>query len=122
MVLSDSQAIRNRKLLFIGQRSYQLLRERGMTPLGTGLYPRPTPLPTGLQGWLKMFARNTFLPGLDPRLCDEILNEVEDICRVDMYWNDGHPGMGEGDVKKGEEGWELMYVRLRGVARWDGDQ
>lgn len=93
-----------------------------MTPLDTGLYPRSTPLPTGLQGWLKMFARNTFLPGLDPKVCDEILKEVEDVSRVDMYWNDGHPGMGEGDVEKGEEGWELMYVRLRGVARWDGDQ
>ena len=72
-----------------------------------------------------MFARNTFLPGLDSKLCDEILKEVEDVCRVDMYWNDAHPGMGEGQVKdgpRGEEGWELMYVRLRGIARWDGEK
>jgi hypothetical protein len=42
-----------------------------------------------------MFARNTFLAGLDSKLCDEVLKEVEDVCRVDMYWNDAHPGMGK---------------------------
>jgi hypothetical protein len=90
--------------------------------MDTGLYPRPTPLPTGLKGWLKMFARNTFLTGLEADVCDEITKEVEDVCRVDMYWNDAYPGMGEGESaeEQGEDGWEMMYVRLRGVARYEG--
>ena len=94
-----------------------------MTSLEAGLYPRPTPRPTGLRGWLKTFARNTFLAGLDDSVADEIMQEVEDVCKVDMYWNTSHPGMGEpieAGENKGEEGWELMYVRLRGKAQWDG--
>ena len=45
-----------------------------------------------------------------------------------MYWNMSHPGMGlptdgtaaSGGEGEGEEGWEVMYVRLRGKATFPG--
>lgn len=97
-----------------------------MIPIETGLYPRPTPLPTGLAGWLATFARNTFLADIDETTSESIMKDVEDLCKVDMYWSTSHPGMGvatdSGAQKKPEEeGWELMYVRLRGKAIWRGD-
>lgn len=55
-----------------------------------------------------------------------MMHEVADICRPDSYWNNAYPGTGadapsrsqnkeEGGEKT--EGWEIMYVRLRGSAR-----
>lgn len=56
------------------------------------------------------------------------MQQVEDICKPDMYWNTAHPGVGvsasssgvNNGHEKDEEGWELMYVRLRGKARFAG--
>lgn len=44
------------------------------------------------------------------------MKEVEDLVRPDCYWSDDAPGAGAGGGGKGESGWELMYVRLRGTA------
>lgn len=103
----------------------QLLKKHGLQPIETGLYPRPTPLPTGLAGWLATFARNTFLADIDDATAESIMNEVEGLCKVDMYWSTAHPGMGvpRSDEQEAghEEEWELMYVRLRGKAMWSGD-
>lgn len=108
----------------------QLLSQHGLNPIESGLFPRPTPVPTGLKGWLATFARNTFLTGLDDSTAEEIIEEVEEICRVDMYWNNAHPGMGVTSSRtatgsdgsaEGQEGWEVMYVRLRGKATWPGE-
>ena len=61
------------------------------------LYPRPTPLPTGLSGWLDTFAF-AFSEGMSEQerkaLYDEVCQELE----VDL---------------KHESGWEVMYCRLR---------
>ncbi|WWC60636.1 uncharacterized protein I303_103210 [Kwoniella dejecticola CBS 10117] len=94
------------------------------------LVPRPTPLPTNLKGWLETFARNSFLSTLSDEDAQSVLDEVVQICRVDNYWSDAHPGSGinprsdsesndkDKDKDKGDmrEGWEVMYVRLRGIA------
>lgn len=64
---------------------------------------------------------------MDDHTTNEIIQEVEDLCKVDMYWNMSHPGMGvsadSADTASGEglEGWEVMYVRLRGKAVWEGE-
>lgn len=88
-----------------------------------GLFPRPTPLPGDLKGWLVTFVRNTYFSNLEAELQDRLMDEVQEICRPDGYWNDSHPGSGvpgsdvttptSGEIK---EGWEIMYVRLRGTA------
>lgn len=100
----------------------QLLRKGGLSPLETGLFPRPTPLPTGMRGWLDTFTRNTFLTGVEKSIADKILEKVEEECRVDMYWNMDSPGMAVEKAGGGvEDGWEIMYVRLRGKAVWEGN-
>lgn len=46
------------------------------------------------------------------------MKEVVEICRVDNYWSEENPGMGiKGPDEGGESGWEVLYVRLRGVAQ-----
>ena len=85
-----------------------------------GLFPRPTPLPGDLKGWLQTFVRNTFFSGLEAEVQDRLMNEVQELCRPDSYWNDSHPGTGvpgSGGASEGaQDGWEIMYVRLRGTA------
>lgn len=70
----------------------------------TELVPRPTPLPTGLRGWLKTFAF-AFLDALPSSADREAV--IDEVCRrleVDMKHD-----VGEGQ----EERWTVMYVRLR---------
>ncbi|TXT04927.1 hypothetical protein VHUM_04010 [Vanrija humicola] len=94
-----------------------LLERHGMTPGSVALYPRPTPLTTDLVGWLTTFARNTFLAGLPSSEADALMQEVADICRPDSYWNDAAPGDATNAANTaGKDGWEIMYVRLRGIA------
>jgi hypothetical protein len=91
-----------------------------MTPDKLSLIPRPSPLPTDLHGWLKTFAQNTFFAGLSESRTTALMAEVEEICRPDCYWSDSNPGMGlkvDGRVSGEDDGWEVMYVRLRGKAR-----
>lgn len=92
-----------------------------MTPRDVKLVPRPNPLPTGLAGWIKTFAQNTMLSGFDPAKTDQLVSNVVEMCRPAMYWSTDNVGMGVKPVKEdGEHGWEVMYVRLRGIATLDG--
>jgi len=64
------------------------------------LVPRLTPLlEGGLRGWLQLFARRTFLKGFSDEEADAIIDEVVDMCEVDMKDKEGN--------------WALMYIRLR---------
>jgi hypothetical protein len=101
----------------------QLLAKKGLVPSDNiALFPRPTALPGDLVGWLHTFARKTFFQNYSTEEQDRLLNEVQEICRPDNYWNDSYPGSGAagaGSEKSGgeaKEGWEIMYVRLRGTA------
>ncbi|KAL0252968.1 hypothetical protein I308_102362 [Cryptococcus tetragattii IND107] len=96
----------------------KVLQSGGLTPFDVHLVPRPTPLPTTLEGWLVTFARNSFLSSFDDNEAKSIMKEVVEICRVDNYWSEENPGMGiKGPDEGGESGWEVLYVRLRGVAQ-----
>lgn len=89
-----------------------------MEPGEVGLFPRPTPLPTDLVGWLTTFARKTFLSAYTQAEADTMMKEVAEICRPDAYWCTAMPGAGEkppASATSYEEGWEVMYVRIRGV-------
>jgi hypothetical protein len=96
----------------------KLLEEHGMKPGEVVLVPRPTPLPTDLVGWLKTFARNTFFTSYSDEDAQMMMEEVAEICRPDAYWHTAAPGAGTKPEQNaaGEEGWEIMYVRIRGVA------
>jgi hypothetical protein len=115
----------------------QLLRQHGLEPSSIALYPRPTPLSTDLYGWLTMFIRNTAFSSFDDATAEGYMREIVDMCKIDCFWSDldpvygskGSEGLsrsgepGEGDKGEGkskgqeeEEGWNLMYVRLRGLA------
>jgi len=96
-----------------------LLEKHGMTPRSLTLVPRPTPLDTDIRGWLDTFARGSFLAHMPIDEQDSILDEVAEICRIDCFWSMDNPGMGvapPGQTANDEQGWEIMYVRLRGVA------
>ncbi len=64
------------------------------------LIPRPTPLPTGLRGWLETFGERftSVVPEADR---DAFIAEVEDLTRANLY-------------KEGE--WVADYTRLRFAA------
>lgn len=63
------------------------------------LTPRLTPLPTGLRGWLQVFARNTFFTGFSDEEAQVMMDEVEEMCRVDCQDESGK--------------WAMVYMRLR---------
>ncbi len=63
-----------------------------------GLYPRPTPIPTGIVQWLEIFAES-FFAGVPTATRDTMLNEVEALLHPQL-------AMSEGD-------WTVDYVRLR---------
>lgn len=62
------------------------------------LIPRPTPLPTGMAGWLKTFA-SPFLHNLDEDLQEAIIDNTMSLLAHSL--NDGHGN------------WTADYVRLR---------
>jgi len=102
----------------------QLLRLHGMIPGDIKLVPRPTPLPSDLRDWLNTFVRGTFFASFGDEDTEVSLSEVEEMCRPDAYWSLDNPGMGmkpdEGIGALQESstyGWEIMYVRLRGIAK-----
>jgi trans-aconitate methyltransferase len=62
------------------------------------LVPRPTPLPTGIRGWLETFERAT-LDRMPPGQRDDFMREVEDLLREEVCDSAGT--------------WTAHYVRLR---------
>jgi trans-aconitate methyltransferase len=65
-------------------------------------FPRPTPLPTGLRGWIGTFA-DPWLHGIDGRAREAVLADVERLLAPSLQHDDGT--------------WFADYVRLRFVAR-----
>lgn len=79
-----------------------LLKRHGFNVEQIALVPRPTPLPTGIAGWLRTFA-DPFLASVDPGLRQRVLADAEALLRPSLCDQSGH--------------WHADYVRLRFVAR-----
>jgi trans-aconitate methyltransferase len=77
------------------------LNTHGFVVQEISLIPRPTPLPTGIRGWLETFERATLdrIPQLQRELFTQ---EVEDLLRQEVCDSDGT--------------WTAHYVRLRFLA------
>jgi trans-aconitate methyltransferase len=74
------------------------LRAHGFDVREIDLIPRPTPLPTGMRGWLETFERAT-LDRIPPESRDSFIREVEDLLREEVCDTQGN--------------WTAHYVRLR---------
>ena len=85
-----------------GQR--QRLAAAGLEPVEVALIPRPTPLPTGMAGWLETFA-DPFLTGLPADTAAAI--RADTLRRL-------------GALHDPAEGWIADYMRLRFIARRPG--
>ena len=77
------------------------LEAHGFGVRSIDLIPRPTPLPTGMRGWLETFERAT-LDGLAPDQRESFLQEVEELLREEVCDSYGN--------------WTAHYVRLRFLA------
>jgi trans-aconitate methyltransferase len=77
------------------------LEAHGFTVGQIELIPRPTPLPTGMRGWLETFERAT-LDRLPSDQRERFLQEVEDLLREEVCDSYGN--------------WTAHYVRLRFLA------
>ena len=77
------------------------LRRAGFAPQSVQLIPRPTPLPTGMRGWLETFA-NPFCAALPQKERDGFLDEVTAMLKPVLCDLEGH--------------WTADYVRLRFAA------
>ena len=83
-------------------KDYELrLRRAGFVPLSVQLIPRPTPLPTGMRGWLNTFA-NPFCAALPSEEHGAFLDEVTALLK---------PVLCDADGK-----WTADYTRLRFAA------
>lgn len=82
-----------------------LLERHGFEVDSILLLPRPTPLPTGMRGWLDTFA-NPFLAGFAEAERTRLLDEVEALLAPSLRDRGG--------------GWTADYVRLRFAARLPG--
>jgi len=78
-----------------------MLEDTGFAVTSIELIPRPTPLPTGIQGWLDTFA-NPFVSALSDSRRRQVLNRVEYLLAPSLCDNDGN--------------WTADYVRLRFAA------
>lgn len=76
----------------------RLLAEAGFTVEQIGLIPRPTPLPTGIAGWLATFVGGIVEHLPKPERADA-LEEIEHLLRWSLCDEDGN--------------WHADYVRLR---------
>jgi trans-aconitate methyltransferase len=74
------------------------LERHGFLVRQIALIPRPTPLPTGIRGWLDTFERAT-LDRIPPEELESFLQEVEDLLRAEICDRQGN--------------WTAHYVRLR---------
>ena len=77
------------------------LRRAGFAPQTVQLLPRPTPLPTGMRGWLETFA-NPFCAALAPHERDGFLDEVTALLKPVLCDAQGR--------------WTADYARLRFAA------
>lgn len=80
------------------------LRAHGFTVHQIELIPRPTPLPTGIRGWLKTFERAT-LDRIPPNDRESFITDVEDLLRDEICDREGN--------------WTAHYIRLRFRATTD---
>jgi trans-aconitate methyltransferase len=74
------------------------LESHGFRVMQIDLIPRPTPLPTGMRGWLETFERAT-LDEIPPAERESFIVEVEDLLREEVCDAAGN--------------WTAHYVRLR---------
>jgi trans-aconitate methyltransferase len=77
------------------------MRPHGFTATQIDLIPRPTPLPTGIRGWLETFERAT-LDNIPQKHREAFITEVEDLLRPEVCDSRGN--------------WTAHYVRLRFAA------
>ncbi|EIN12393.1 S-adenosyl-L-methionine-dependent methyltransferase [Punctularia strigosozonata HHB-11173 SS5] len=77
----------------------RLLESSGFEVVEITLNPRFTPLNGPLVDWLRLFCRTSWLAAIDNKEAEEIMYEVQDMCRVDCMDSDGN--------------WAIMYTRLR---------
>ena len=75
----------------------EMLATAGLAVRRIGLFPRPTPLKSGMKEWLKVF-RRPFFEQYGPRM-DAVLSEVEELLRPVLCDARGN--------------WTADYVRLR---------
>ncbi|APX92344.1 SAM-dependent methyltransferase [Halomonas sp. 1513] len=80
----------------------RLLENAGFRVEEIALIPRPTPLSTGMAGWLETFA-NPFLHGLDEDVREAVLENTLTLLAHSLRDDTGH--------------WSADYVRLRVRAR-----
>jgi trans-aconitate methyltransferase len=80
------------------ERYAALLRDGGFAVESAVIIPRPTPLPTGMAGWLATFA-DPFLPKLPPGDRAALLHEVAALLEPALRTSEGQ--------------WIADYVRLR---------
>ncbi|WP_235039929.1 class I SAM-dependent methyltransferase [Vreelandella profundi] len=78
------------------------LESAGFKVESIALIPRPTPLPTGMAGWLKTFA-SPFMHGLDENVRKAVLENTLMLL--------------EHSLRDGQGNWTADYVRLRVSAR-----
>lgn len=78
------------------------LETHGFVVLRMELIPRPTPLPTGMRGWLDTFA-NPFLAGVSVEAREAILDDVTSLLAPSLRGRAG--------------AWTADYVRLRFAAQ-----
>ena len=79
-----------------------ILRDAGFTVERIGLYARPTPLPTGIEGWLMTF-RKPFFDQFEGAVREKALADVVALLRPALCATHGQ--------------WHADYVRLRVLAR-----
>jgi len=85
---------------FPGPEDYEkLLVSESFKLVHLSLNPRFTPCPEGLRGWLQTFTRHTFFAGFSDEEAEGMMEEVEQICKVDLQDASGK--------------WAMMYMRLR---------
>jgi len=77
------------------------LRRAGFVPQSVQLIPRPTPLPTGMRGWLETFA-NPFCAALAQNERDDFLDEVTAMLKPVLCDSQGR--------------WTADYMRIRFAA------
>jgi SAM-dependent methyltransferase len=83
------------------------LQRGGFSIRYIALIPRPTPLPTEIDGWLMTFAQNFIAPLTDGRQRREFLDEVRETLRPALCGADGK--------------WFADYVRIRFAADKSGN-